>query len=238
MTFGFDQARTRRIQLKGSLLAVLLFLVTSCSFELPGSGAPPRMYILTPKSTFSETLPKVDWQLLVEVPQSPAGVNTARIALRDSPIEMRYFDLANWTDLAPKMIQTLIVESFENSEKIIAVGREAIGLRADYILKTELREFQAEYAQRLPDNTDSGLGNVPPPAIRVRINAKLIKMPRRSIVASKNFEYTVEATANSMEAIIGGFDDALGKSMRRLVEWTLTNGEQNDDPKDKAARRR
>jgi cholesterol transport system auxiliary component len=221
-----------------SIFAILLFVGTACSLELPGSGAPPRMYVLTPKSTFSTSLPNVDWQLLVEVPQSPAGVNTARIALRDSPIEMRYFELANWTDLAPKMIQTLIVESFENSERIIAVGREAIGLRADYILKTELREFQAEYAQRLPENTDAGLEGVAPPTIRVRINAKLIKMPRRSIVASKNFEYTVEATTNSMEAIIGGFDDALGKTMRRLVEWTLTNGEKNDDPKAKAARRR
>jgi len=220
------------------LAAFALGVLAACSLELPGSGAPPRMYVLTPKSTFPGALPTVDWQLLVEIPQSPAGVNTARIALRDSPIEMRYFELANWTDLAPKMIQTLIVESFENSNHIVAVGREAIGLRADYVLKTDLREFQAEYAQRLPDHTDGGLGDVAPPSIRVRINAKLIKMPRRSIVATKNFEYVVPATENSMQAIIGAFDEALGKAMRRLVEWTLDIGEKNDDPREKAARRR
>ncbi|MDD9916212.1 MAG: ABC-type transport auxiliary lipoprotein family protein [Rhodospirillaceae bacterium] len=216
----------------------LLGLVSACSLELPGTGAPPRMYVLTPKSTFSDTLPSVDWQLLVEVPQAQAGINTARIALRDSPIEMRYFELSNWTDLAPRMIQTLIVESFENSDRIVAVGREAIGLRADYVLKTELREFQAEFAQRLPDSNEGGIGNVAPPTIRVRINAKLIKMPRRSIVASKNFEYLIEAKENSMAEIIGAFDTALGKTMRRMVEWTLTIGEKNDDPRDKAARRR
>ncbi len=216
----------------------LLGLVSACSLELPGTGAPPRMYVLTPKSTFSDTLPSVDWQLLVEVPQAQAGINTARIALRDSPIEMRYFELSNWTDLAPRMIQTLIVESFENSDRIVAVGREAIGLRADYVLKTELREFQAEFAQRLPDSNEGGIGNVAPPTIRVRINAKLIKMPRRSIVASKNFEYLIDAKENSMAEIIGAFDTALGKTMRRMVEWTLTIGEKNDDPRDKAARRR
>ncbi|NKB60017.1 MAG: hypothetical protein GKS00_27205 [Alphaproteobacteria bacterium] len=229
---------TNQLAARLSIVVAVAVLVASCSVELPGSGAPPRMYILTPKSTFPDTMPSVDWQLLVEIPQSPAGINSARIALRDSPIEMRYFQLANWTDLAPKMIQTLIVESFENSGRIVAVGREAIGLRADYVLKTELREFQAEYAQRLPQNTDNGLGNVPPPMIRVRINAKLIKMPRRAIVASKNFEFMVDVKENSMEAIIGGFDDALGKTMRRLVEWTLVNGEENDNPKDKASRRR
>ena len=219
-------------------LVALLGLVSACLLELPGTGTPPRMYVLTPKSTFSDTLPRVDWQLLVELPQAQAGINTARIALRDSPIELRYFELSNWTDLAPRMIQTLIVESFENSGRIVAVGREAIGLRADYVLKTELREFQAEFSQRLPQKAEVGIGNIPPPTIRVRINAKLIKMPRRSIVASKNFEYLIDAEENSMEEIIGAFDASLGKSMRRLVEWTLIVGEKNDNPQDKAARRR
>jgi len=219
-------------------LVALLGLLSACLLELPGTGTPPRMYVLTPKSTFSDTLPRVDWQLLVELPQAQAGINTARIALRDSPIELRYFELSNWTDLAPRMIQTLIVESFENSDRIVAVGREAIGLRADYVLKTELREFQAEFSQRLPQKAEVGIGKIPPPTIRVRINAKLIKMPRRSIVASKNFEYLIDAKENSMEEIIGAFDASLGKSMRRLVEWTLIVGEKNDNPQDKAARRR
>ena len=118
-------------------LVALLGLVSACLLELPGKGTPPRMYVLTPKSTFSDTLPRVDWQLLVELPQAQAGINTARIALRDSPIELRYFELSNWTDLAPRMIQTLIVESFENSDRIVAVGREAIGLRADYVLSKQ-----------------------------------------------------------------------------------------------------
>jgi cholesterol transport system auxiliary component len=222
---------------RSALMAVMVF-VGSCSLELPGSGAPPRMYILTPKSTFSEDLKKVEWQLLVEIPQSPAGVNTARIALQDSPIEMRYFERANWTDFAPKMVQTLLVESFENSGRIVAVGRQAIGLRSDYILKTDLREFQAEYTERLPENVEKGLGNIPPPNVHVRINAKLIKMPRRSIVASENFEYTVSVKENSMRVIVGGFDDALGKAMRRLVEWTLKNGSENLTKSDNAARRR
>lgn len=224
--------------LRAAALAVAVFLTSSCSLELPGSGAAPRMYVLTPKSTFSDDLPTVNWQLLVEVPRSPAGINSARIALRDSPIEMRYFELANWTDLAPRMIQTLIVESFENSGRIVAVGREAIGLRADYVLKTELREFQAEYDQRLPEHSDTGLADATPPTIRVQVNAKIIKMPRRSIIAWKNFEYKVKADRNAMVDIIGAFDDALGKTMKRLVEWTLTVGEAQFDPREVPSGRR
>ena len=50
-----------------SCAAVLATLLAAC-VELPGSGDPSRLYVLTPKSTFPENLPTVDWQLLVEVP--------------------------------------------------------------------------------------------------------------------------------------------------------------------------
>ena len=204
--------------------AVLSALLAAC-VELPGSGDPSRLYVLTPKSTFPDNLPIVDWQLLVEVPVSAAGLNTARIAARHSPIELNYIGAANWTDFAPRMVQTLLVESFENSGKIVGVGREAIGLRSDYLLKTEVREFQAEFdgtkigsakAAAIPEN---------PPEVRVRINAKLIKMPQRSIIASQTFENLVKSDENSMDSIIASFDDALGKALKDIVVWTLTNGE-------------
>ena len=65
--------------------ALFLSLLLSACVELPGSGDPSRLYVLTPKSTFPENLPTVNWQLLVEVPISAAGLNTARIAARHSP---------------------------------------------------------------------------------------------------------------------------------------------------------
>ena len=196
--------------------------------ELPGAkDEPPRLYVLTPKSTFPKDLKPVDWQLLVDSPISPAGLNTARIALQDSPIELRYFTRANWTDFAPKMVQTLLVESFENSKKIVGVGREQIGLRSDFVMKTELREFQAEYDERLPQNVSILSAGSKPPFVRVRMNVKLVQMPRREIVASENFERKVRAETNSMQAIIGAFDASLGKVLKAIVVWTLKKGEEH-----------
>ena len=195
--------------------------------EIPvGKEAPPRLYVLTPKSTYPDSIPKADWQLLVETPVSPAGLSTARIALQDSPIELRYFEYANWIDFAPKMVQALIIESFENSGKIISVGREQIGLRSDFVLKTELREFQAEYEDRLPVDTKELGPNAPAPWVRVRLNAKLVKMPQREIVAHQTFERRVRAQENRMNAIIDAFDDALGKTLKSVVVWTLETGEK------------
>lgn len=201
---------------RAALLALGLALGLSACGSVVGNlgGEPPDLFTLTPKTSFPEGLPKVDWQLVVEEPTASGGVNTTRIARRSNPIELAYFSEAAWTDRAPEMVQTLMVESFENSKAIVAVGRKAIGLRSDFDLKSELREFQAEY--------DDGQGL---PLVRVRLNAKLIKQPRRQIVAFENFEATQRASGAGMEQVIGAFDEALGKVLRQVVQWTLRNGQ-------------
>ncbi len=216
----------RRRLLRAALAATVTGAFAGC-VEIPlGRESPPRLYVLTPKSTYPENTPKADWQLLVETPVSPAGLNTARIALQDSPVELRYFEYANWIDYAPKMVQALIIESFENSGKIVSVGREQIGLRSDFVLKTELREFQAEYEDRLSFDTKELGPGAPAPWVRVRLNAKLVKMPQREIVAHQTFERRVRAQENRMNAIIDAFDDALGKTLKSVVVWTLETGDK------------
>ena len=207
-------------------LSVLLAMGLVACVDIPvAKEDAPRLYVLTPKSTYPSNLPTVDWQLLVETPVSPAGLSTARIALQDSPIELRYFEHANWTDFAPKMVQSLIIESFENSGKIVSVGREQIGLRSDFLLKTELREFQAEYEEPIPMSTKELGPDAAAPWARVRLNVKLVKMPQREIIAHQTFDRRVQAKENRMSAIIDAFDEALGKTLKGVVVWTLETGE-------------
>ena len=117
-------------------------------------------------------------------------------------------------DTAPKMVQTLIIESFENSGRIVAVGRESVGLRADFTLKTELREFQVDY---IKDGT---------PRARVAGSAKLVRMPKRMIVGSWANQSYVRAEDSTLEAVVAAFDESLGKVMKRLVTWTLIRGQE------------
>ena len=182
---------------------------------VPGRGPLPDLYRLTPKSTFAPDLPTVEWQLLLEPALTNASIDTTRIGLQRSATSVEYYARATWSDRAPQMIQTLMIESFENSERIVAVGRDSIALRADYILKTDLREFQAEYMTG------------PNPRIQVTLIARLVKMPRRAIIGMKKFETVIEARADTMEAVIDAFDSALGKVLKRLVEWTLITGQDN-----------
>ncbi len=192
-------------------LCFLALALAGCTGLLQDLGGPaPNLYTLTPKSTFSKGLPRVTWQLVVEEPIASGGLNVERIALRALPTELKYFARARWTERAPRMVQTLLVESFENSGAIVAVGRKAIGLRSDFNLKVDLREFQAEYFDA------DGI-----PTIRVRWNAKLVQQPLRTIIASKTFEAAIRAEGKDMLQVILAFDKALGKVLRRTVEWTL-----------------
>ena len=194
------------------VLPALALLLASCAGNLlPGAGNdPPKLYVLTPKSTFKTDLPKVDWQLTIGVPNADAALNTQRIALRRNPVSLEYYARATWVETAPQMIQTLLVESFENSKKIVSIGRQSVTLRADYSLLTDLREFQAEYL---------GSG---PPRVRVRLKARMVRMPQREILALQTFEYLEQATDSSLEAVVVAFDSALGKTLKKIVEWSLT----------------
>jgi cholesterol transport system auxiliary component len=200
----------RPTAVRGSLIVALVGLVAACGDLLPGANKdPPKLYVLSPKSTFDGDLPRANWQLVVDIPVADAALNTARIALRRNPVLLDYYGDANWTDTAPLMVQTLLIESFENTGKIVGVGRQSVALRGDYSLISDLREFQAEYDK-------SAI-----PAVRVRLNAKLVKMPERLIVGSINAEYVEPAEGSDLASVVYAFDQALGKTLKRIVEWAL-----------------
>ncbi|NQW12208.1 MAG: membrane integrity-associated transporter subunit PqiC [Alphaproteobacteria bacterium] len=181
---------------------------------LPARKPPPQLYTLTPKSTFPDDLPYADWQLGIDSPSAPAGLSTTRIAVARQPLTLDYYAGAQWIDEAPSMVQRLLIESFENSGKIVGVGRESVGLRSNFVLRMELREFQAEY-----------FDGATLPTVRVRLSAKLVKVPQRHIIASTTEERVIVAADNRMETIIRTFDDALGRALRGIVVWTLTRPE-------------
>jgi cholesterol transport system auxiliary component len=71
----------RRRVLKALAAPPLVSLAAACEAVVPGKGPPPILYRLTPKSTFRADLPKVPWQLVLELPVTNAGLSTTRIAL-------------------------------------------------------------------------------------------------------------------------------------------------------------
>ena len=197
--------------LRWAVCAGAVIALTGCQAlsAIDSAAEPTDLYTATPKSTFDLDLPNVYWQLAVEVPVSAASLNTGRIAIQMSPTSTDYYAKVAWTDRAPLMVQTRIVDSFENTRKIVAVARESIALRANYVLQPDLRNFEAMYFYGQP------------PIVKVRIIAKLVRMPDRQIIGVASFERCVRARADKVPKVVDAFDQALGSVIKRLVSWTL-----------------
>jgi cholesterol transport system auxiliary component len=172
---------------------------------------PGHLYRLSADGAYPATLPRVNAQLLVDLPQAPAGIDTTRIALTGAPFSLDYYAESEWTDRVSALVQTALLASFENSKAITAIDRESIGLRADFILKTEIRHFEAV-----------GDGSAPP-TVWVAITARLVAMPQREIIAQASFEQRVPAAANEVSAVVAAFNAASDAVIKDIVVWTVTN---------------
>jgi len=190
------------------LLAVPAGLA-ACTGPL-GGGSPPQLYTLTPVKDFPPNLSRSTAQLLIEAPSAPGGLDSERIALKKTATSVDYFAGAAWTDRAPIVVQSLLVESFENTGKIAAIDRESLALRADFVLEPDLRDFTAIY------------GGAVGPTVRVRIGLKLVRLPEKQIVGLHTSSADATTPENSEPAVIEAFNTALHQVIGDAVAWTLT----------------
>ncbi len=193
------------------------FLLTGTATLLAGCGSiqlipqpmQPQLYVLRPQIPAPMGAP-VRWRLTVGPPDAPASLDTARIALSRSPTTMDYFANAAWNDRLPLIFQRLLIQTFDGSNRIVAVDRDTAGSESDYLLQTEIRDFEAHYAT--PDGA---------PEIVVSIQAKLTRMPQREIISSLSVMQQAQSSGNALDAIVSAFNSATAAAIGQITAWTL-----------------
>lgn len=192
---------------------------------LKQASKPNDLYLLTPKSTFASSLPRIQMQIVVEEPTATAAVNTDQIAVQPTPLQVQYLPRARWVDRAPLIVQALLVESYENSGKVAAVGRSTVGLRADYIIVPDLREFQGIVTAETENSKTV--------RVDVRMNIKIVDAYEDKIIASSSFQENVVSASDQTPDLVNAFDLALGRAMRDSVEWSVRriNTHANSQPR-------
>ena len=193
------------------ILAGATPLIAGCGgFQLLPTPMQPQLYSLRPEIMSPAGVP-VRWRLGVAAPDASASLDTERIALSRSATTMDYFANAAWTDRVPAILQRLLIQTFDASNRIVAVERDTAGIENDYVLETEIRDFEARY--------DSAAGA---PQIVITIQAKLARMPQREIVASLNVNQQAQASANALDPIVMAFNQATGAAIAQIANWTLS----------------
>jgi cholesterol transport system auxiliary component len=188
--------------------AVALFALAGCGSLIGPSGSPPQIYRLAPAFPAAAGGASVTWQLSIGRPNTTQTLDSERIALTRGAA-MDYYADAQWNDTVPRLFQSLLVEAFERSGRITAVAPESEGMHTDYLLVTELRDFDAQY--------DSASGA---PLVVVDVAAKLIDNHGK-VVTAREVHQTARASQNSVASVVDAFDQATAAALTDLVAWTL-----------------
>ena len=186
-----------------------LLLLSGCGGLIGPSNPPPQIYVLDPDLRALNDGPAVAWQLAVAAPDASESLDTPRIALHRGAT-LDYFADARWTDAVPLLVQAKLVEAFEKSGRIPAVAATSDAVRADYVLETTLRDFQARY---------DGANGVP--VIVVDIVAHIVTVGRNDVIATHDFHQEATAARNDIPSVVAAFNQASGAAFEEIAGWTM-----------------
>ena len=201
--------RTKKIKTVIGILCVSALTGCSGLLGLPGSGDAPQIYRLTPAAEFEAVQAgSQSLRVLVDEPDASRAIDTDRIAIRPSEVEINYYSGAKWSDRAPRLIQSLLIQSLENTGAVQLAGRGSSGMNAQYLINSQLMDFQVE------QNGDGAVAH-----IRIKLN--LIEQRRSRILASEIFEAEVDAVDTKSKTVVLAFNEAMNTVLSGASTWAL-----------------
>ena len=105
-------------------LVVSVFILAGC-----GNGQAPPTFDLSSPQVASKARGSAHGQLVVVEPSALSVLNTDRIVVRNRG-EIAYLSKAHWSDRLPRLVQSRLVEGFENGSRVRAVGTPSDKLAA------------------------------------------------------------------------------------------------------------
>ncbi|HWB50810.1 MAG TPA: ABC-type transport auxiliary lipoprotein family protein [Stellaceae bacterium] len=199
------------------LLAAVVVVTAAAGCAKMFTETPRPLYTLTaPPAPANANLPHTNAQIVIVAPYAPEGLDLRRISVVRAANGLDYLADGEWADRGSAMVRAVLVEAFENSKAVAAVGPDTFDLRADFEIEGDLRHFEAVYDS--PGGTPSAI-----PTVWVALAVKLVKIPERKILAQTVISAREPAAANATPQIVAAFNAATGKVAQQVVAWTLTN---------------
>jgi cholesterol transport system auxiliary component len=166
------------------------------------SSAPPRAYDLS-----APTVPVrggTGRQILVATPAALQSLSAQQIVVKDASGSITSLGDGQWADSLPNLIQTRLINTFENSSQIRNVSRPSSGASADAQIISELRSFELT----TPDNQ-----------AYVEMSVKVVSDIDGRILNARIFRAAVPLTAINAQVGSRALDQALSTVMLDIVRW-------------------
>ncbi|MEQ1408078.1 ABC-type transport auxiliary lipoprotein family protein [Neorhizobium sp. Rsf11] len=146
-------------------------------------------------------------QILVPEPTALKLLNSEQVVVRVSPSEIQYLADSRWGDRLPALVQSKLVEAFENSGRLGGVGKPGQGLAIDYQVVTDIRAFEVTATS--------------PRVANVEISAKLLNDRNGTVRAQSVFTATAPVSGQENRDFIEALDRAFAKVGAEIVDWSL-----------------
>jgi ABC-type uncharacterized transport system auxiliary subunit len=187
--------------LRHSIMPLLMVLVSACALHSP---APEDQYVLKANIAPANAC-HLKMNVRINEPEVAPGLDTARIALLDSPHHINYYTGAIWAAPAPQMIQKFLVTAFEQSQRFKSISMDSDGVNSALTIVAMIQDYEV-----LPGSM---------PSVHILFNVKIIggnREVRSNFVAEK----MIVAEKNHMPAIIDAFNSGMNEIAQNIIDQT------------------
>ena len=181
----------------------MAFALAACAALSACGGGAPASYDLEAAIPPHVRAGKIRGVLVVNEPTATASYDSDRIVIRTGVDQLAYLAGAQWSDRLPRLVQTRLIETFENARLLKSVGRP--GLTADNSLALDLRHFEIDVTTN---------------QARVEIAARIVSDQTGRPIAAQVFSGSAPAPKTGDGVAAAALDQALREAMQRIVAWT------------------
>ena len=187
---------------RGSRLAALLLAAAVAGCTSLIAGAPSAIYDLSAPGDPAGSQGTA--QILVPEPTTVRALDTDRIAARPTPAEYAYLPGAVWSDRLPKLLQTRLVQTLQNSGRARAIGVPGQGILVDFQLVVDVRAFELTQEGAVADFV-----------------AKVMDDSNGRVVGTRSFRQVVPVTSRGTAAVVQALDQAMDQAFVEIANWAL-----------------
>jgi cholesterol transport system auxiliary component len=182
--------------------------LAGCSGGFRSDLPPQQTYVLRAAAVRAPPL-EAPGSLQVVRPLPGPGLESDRIMVLRSDRRLDYLSGSRWATDVPVLVESLAVDTLRGGA-FSAVYDSFAGFPADYVLRMNVRRFEADYT----------VGDRP--RVFVTLECVLGRRDERRALATFTAEGSADASASRVTALVAAFETAVNAALGSLAEQTYS----------------